>query len=228
MQELDPFLTNEQVEQLSGKLDPDDIEKRKGNGGRQLDYVTGEYVVSKANTIFGYAGWDLETVEMVSEHEPQPVPPSDEYPRGGVIAAFMAKVKLTVHSKKPGQGTRVRTRTGSHKSFAPTWGEACENARKAAETDGMKRAFETWGPVFGMALKDKARRDVGKNPEPKQIGHDGTRPISIAPIDEGFGDPQPTQPASNSERALTVSRPAQGQQQRPSQTNGRRMPAHMY
>jgi hypothetical protein len=69
---------------------------------------------------------------------------------------------------------------------------------KAAETDATKRAFVTFGNIFGLALYDREQRNVG-TPEPRPVPAERT----LAPIEEGFDDQQ-RQP-SISQRALASS-----------------------
>ena len=194
------MFSDEQKAMLDGKLDPANVKGRKGANGGKVSYVEGWYVVDLANHIFGFGNWDAETTEMLREHEPVHIPPTEEHPRGAVVVAFSAKVRQTVHSQ---DGTRkvVRERTGGHRGFGPTVGQAIEDAIKAAETDATKRAFVTFGNVFGLALYDKEQRNVGK--EPRRLS--ASREQAMAPIDEGF-DQAPPRPLSTSQRALATSR----------------------
>ena len=229
----DKFFTPEQLAILGGKLDTDDVKNRPGANGRKLSYVEGWYVLDMANEVFGFGNWDLETTEMIREHEPVPIPPTEENPKGGIVVSYSSKVRLTVYSMIDPSKKRVRERTGGHRGFGPTVGQAIEDARKAAETDATKRAFITFGNVFGLALYDKDKRGVGKNAEQRQLPPpQGRAPFSIAPIDEGFGDVQPPQHQSNSQRALAASsRPPQGNSVQPDnrrQLNGSALPANAY
>ena len=74
-------------------------------------------------------------------------------------------------------------RGGGHRGFGPTVGQAVEDCIKAAESDATKRAFVTFGNIFGLALYDKEQKGVG-TPERRQIEQSRERPM--APIDEGF------------------------------------------
>jgi hypothetical protein len=108
---------------------------------------------------------------------------------------------VTVYSQD-GSRKVVRQRTGGHRGFGPTVGQAVEDCIKAAETDATKRAFVTFGNIFGLALYDREQRNVG-TPEPRSMPAEGT----LTPIEEGF-DEQQHQP-SISQRALASSpRPA--------------------
>src|SRR6185295_3450729 len=109
-----------------------------------------------------------------------------EHPKGGVVVTYSARVRVTVHSLD-GSRKIVRQRSGGHRGFGPTVGQAIEDAIKAAETDATKRAFVTFGNVFGLALYDKQQRNVGK--EPKRIEAGQERPL--AAIDQGFDQAEP-------------------------------------
>lgn len=196
---MSKFFTDEQQQQLDAKLEPANVKSRIGSDRKKVNYVEGWYVVDLANHIFGFGNWDIETVALQREHEPVLVQPSDPQAKPYTVVTYSARVRLTVHSA---DGTRkiVRERTGAHRGFAPTAGEAIENTIKSAETDATKRAFVTFGNVFGLALYDKSGQNVGENAP--RLTHDRTRPM--APINEGFdgpGDEAPRRP-SISERAL--------------------------
>jgi hypothetical protein len=113
-------------------------------------------------------------------------------------------VRVTVYSQD-GPRKVVRERSGGHRCFGPTVGQAVEDCIKAAETDATKRAFVTFGNIFGLALYDKEQRNVG-TPEAatyrRQIEQGRERPM--APIDEGFDQSQRQRP-STSQRALEAS-----------------------
>src|SRR6478672_5031699 len=197
------MFTSEQKALLEGKLDKANVKSRKGANGRSVSYVEGYYVVDMANEVFGFGNWDAETVEMKREHEPVQIPPSEEYPKGGIVVTYSARVRVTVYSQD-GSRKVVRERSGGHRGFGPTVGQAVEDCIKAAETDATKRAFVTFGNVFGLALYDKEQRNVDTNDGARprrQI--DQTRDRPMAPIDEGFE--QPDRPTT-SQRALAASR----------------------
>ena len=198
------MFTPEQIKLLQEPLAKSNVKPRKGANGRTVSYVEGWYVVDMANEVFGFGNWDAETVEMKREHEPVQIPPTEEHPKSGIVVTYSAKVRVTVYSQD-GSRKVVRERSGGHRGFGPTVGQAVEDCIKAAETDATKRAFVTFGNVFGLALADKEQRNVG-NPEVashrRQIAQGHERPM--APIDEGFDPSQPERPTT-SQRALAVS-----------------------
>jgi recombination DNA repair RAD52 pathway protein len=198
------MFTPQQKARLEAKLDPDDVKSRSGQNGRKLSYGEGEYIISTANEIFGFGNWDAETVEMKREHDPVQIPPTEEHPKGAIVVTYSARVRVTVWSED-GSRKVVRERSGGHRGFATTVGQAIEDCIKAAETDATKRAFVTFGNVFGLALYDKTQKNVGRE-QRRQIEQGHERPM--APIDEGFDQSQPEvaghrQPTS--QRALAVS-----------------------
>src|SRR5580765_7491050 len=197
------MFTPDQQAILEGMLDKSKVKPRKGANGRTVSYVEGWYVVDMANEVFGFGNWDAETVEMRREHEPVQIPPSAEHPKGGIVVTYSARVRVTVYSQD-GSRKVVRERSGGHRGFGATVGQAVEDCIKAAETDATKRAFVTFGNVFGLALYDKEQRNVEAidGARPRRVIEQG-RDRPMAPIDEGFE--QPERPTT-SQRALAASR----------------------
>ena len=109
--------------------------------GKTLSYVEGWYAITKANEIFGEAGWDRETIRIA---------PIDTGKGAADICGYMAKVRITVRSL---DGPVVREGTGCGWAFG-TGATMHERAFKAAETDATKRALATFGAALGLALYD--------------------------------------------------------------------------
>jgi hypothetical protein len=109
--------------------------------GKQLSYVEGWYVLAQANRIFGFDGWDRETIETkcIIGREA----------RGSSTAVYLARVRITVRT---GAGVIVRDGHGTGEATGPSVGEVHDRALKAAETDATKRALATFGKAFGLAL----------------------------------------------------------------------------
>jgi hypothetical protein len=109
--------------------------------GRELSYLEGWYAISGANRIFGFDGWNRETVEsrcvLAREN------------RGTFLAVYIAKVKITVHA----DGTAIiREGHGTGEGRGTSPGEVHDIALKVAETDATKRALATFGKPFGLEL----------------------------------------------------------------------------
>jgi DNA recombination protein Rad52 len=129
-----------QVQALRRKLDHRHVRTREAHG-RELYYIEGWYAVTEANRIFGFDGWNRETIESRCVHVREN--------RGTFLAIYIAKVRISVHANgtiiiREGHGT------GEGRGTSP--GEVHDIALKAAETDATKRALATFGKPFGPAL----------------------------------------------------------------------------
>lgn len=140
---------------LSAKLDPANVTQRT-QSGRTLDYIEGWHAIAEANRIFGFGGWDRETVEMQEIRRDQV---NDKYGKPQWRVGYMAKVRISVMDVR-------REGTGFGSGAMADLGEAIESAIKEAETDAMKRALMTFGNPFGLALYDKSKSNVGTDAAP--------------------------------------------------------------
>ena len=86
-----------QVQALRRALDHRYVRTREANG-RELSYIEGWYAVSEANRIFGFDGWNRESVETrcVLAREK----------RGNFLAVYTAKVRVTVQARGIDRGPR--------------------------------------------------------------------------------------------------------------------------
>src|SRR5450631_1542122 len=132
--------STKQVQALRRQPSGRHIRTREAHG-RELSYVEGWYAISEANRIFGFDGWNRETIEsrcvLAREN------------RGTFLAVYIARVRVTVHADgaiviREGHGT------GEGRGTSP--GEVHDIALKAAENDATKRALATFGRPFGLAL----------------------------------------------------------------------------
>jgi len=137
--------SDKQLKVLRRNLDHRRVRTRVANG-RELAYIEGWYAISQANRIFGFDGWNRETLDsrcvLAREN------------RGSFMAVYTAKVRITVEA----DGTKIiREGHGSGEGRGISPGEVHDIALKAAETDGTKRALATFGKPFGLELyrKDK-------------------------------------------------------------------------
>lgn len=189
------MLTPEQTKALQAPLDQGDVKTRPGANGRQLSYVEGWDAIDKANEIFGFDGWCRETPIMEMQFPPMLIEKEGHPEKGKVVAAFYAKVRVTLIDKE-GRTGAWREGWGAATSYGRTAGDAIENALKAAETDATKRALVLFGNQFGLALYDKTQKNVGVNAE----RHAALPPPREQPIDTGFAAPKQT----TSQRALAA------------------------
>ena len=149
-----------QVRKLRARLNPRHVKTREADG-HVLHYVEGWHVVAEANRIFGFEGWDRETVASDCVWTKQQ---GSRY-----CAAYVARVRITVRA---GETRIVREGCGVGESSALSPGQAHDFAAKAAETDATKRALMTFGNAFGLSL----------------YGGTGAQPVSgAAPADKSGG-----------------------------------------
>jgi recombination DNA repair RAD52 pathway protein len=129
-----------QVQALKRNLDHRRIRRRQANG-RELLYIEGWYAVTEANRIFGFDGWNRETIEsrcvLTREN------------RGTFLAVYIARVRITVRAHN---AAIIREAHGTGQGRGGSPGEVHDIALKAAETDATKRALATFGKPFGLAL----------------------------------------------------------------------------
>src|ERR1700704_4578333 len=130
--------TEDQVRALNRRIPARRIKTRISDG-KELSYIEGWFALDQANRIFGFDGWDRETIEtrrlFERNHE------------NNCLAVYSARVRLTVRT---GDRTTVRDGHGTGEARANSVGEAHDRALKAAETDATKRALATFGKAFGL------------------------------------------------------------------------------
>ena len=137
--------TQEQTEQLNQAIDPKVVAFRQ-QGNMQLAYLESWYVINEANRIFGFDGWQSETVQLDCVQ-------SDEF-----CVTYIAKVRVTV-----GDVIREGVGAGHGKGKSVNLGDKHESAVKEAESDARKRAFMQFGSQFGLSLYDRTK--AWKNPK---------------------------------------------------------------
>jgi DNA recombination protein Rad52 len=155
------MLTKEQIHELAAPLNRANVKDRV-QSGRSLSYIEGWHAIAEANRIFGFDGWNRETIEIKVVAERARKIGRDG--RDGWSVSYIARCRITVHSV-------VRDGVGSGHGIDADLGLAHESAIKEAETDAMKRALMTFGNPFGLALYDK---------DQKQVVTDTKMPVSAA------------------------------------------------
>ena len=133
-------LSAKQTQALRRNLDHRHVRTREAHG-RELSYIEGWYAISKANRIFGFDGWNRETIEskcvLAREN------------RGSFLMVYIARVRVTVHADG---ATIIREGHGTGEGRGSSPGEVHDIALKVAETDATKRALATFGKPFGLEL----------------------------------------------------------------------------
>ncbi|HEY3223875.1 MAG TPA: Rad52/Rad22 family DNA repair protein [Pseudolabrys sp.] len=155
-----------QIKALKRNLDHRYVRTREVSG-RELSYIEGWHAISEANRIFGFDGWNRETID------PRCVLAREN--RGSFVAVYAARVRISVQADGT---TIIREGHGTGEGRGASPGEVHDTALKAAETDATKRALATFGKPFGLALY---RSSKPPSPEPNRMVH------TSAPGSERFG-----------------------------------------
>ena len=137
--------TKEQTKQLNQPIDPKVVASRQ-QGSMQLAYLESWYVINEANRIFGFDGWQSETVQLDCVQ-------SDDF-----CVTYIAKVRVTINDV-----IREGVGAGHGKGKSVNLGDKHESAVKEAESDARKRAFMQFGSQFGLSLYDRTK--AWKNPK---------------------------------------------------------------
>ena len=142
--------TNEEIHELLTKdLDGKLLSKRKlfRDKNKEVEYLEGHVVIDQANRIFGFDGWGYESkCQALTLEWPDK--------KGKVRNAYMASVTVTVLTNES-FGPVSRQDVGFAVVPSGDNGESPdghETAFKGAVTDGLKRAFRTFGVQFGNSL----------------------------------------------------------------------------
>jgi DNA recombination protein Rad52 len=168
------LFSSEQIAALSAPLDRAKVQTRS-QAGRSLSYMEGWQAIAEANRIFGFDGWQRETIAVTCVAERERTLGSSS--RAGWGVTYTARVRIRV-------GEVIREGSGAGHGIDADLGQAHESAIKEAETDAMKRALMTFGNPFGLALYDKQQREVTSAPS----RHPGS---STARQQLGNPDPEP-------------------------------------
>ena len=149
-------LGRSQIKKLVGELNHRHIRQRQVEG-KTISYIEGWFAIAEANAIFGFDGWDRETLLAERLFEQTRFQET--------ICAYTARVRIRAHA-----GAREVCRNGTGTGFATAGlrANAHEKALKAAETDATKRSLATFGNRFGLALYNKDRGGLPQQTAPAQ------------------------------------------------------------
>ena len=148
--------STEQLTALASPLDPARICTRK-QGRASVPYLKGWAVIEEANAIFGFDGWQRQTLFCQCVTQAERSIGEERKPGWGVT--YIARVRITVFAGS--RGLLIREGTGAGHGIDVDLGQAHESAIKEAETDAMKRALVTFGARFGLSLYDRHQRPMG-------------------------------------------------------------------
>ena len=143
-----------------GGIDPAGAARAPGREGDTL----GD---DEANRVFGFDGWDRETVSNEQVWQDARISPK--------ACSYAVRVRI---KGRAGKTIVAREGTGlGHGTGAPL-GKAQESALKEAETEATKRGLVTFGNLFGVALYDNAQAGVQRTRALDQE-------LSAAPVSSG-------------------------------------------
>ena len=177
------LLSLEQAAALAAPLNRAHVQTRS-QAGRSLNYLEGWVAIREANRIFGFDGWQRETIELRCVSESQR--PIGREQKSGWGVTYIARVRIRLGNQASGAPTLVREGTGAGHGIDVDLGLAHESALKEAETDAMKRALMTFGNPFGLALYDKQQRQVTSSVREERA------PQGQGPLNQG-GHSQPVE-----------------------------------
>jgi hypothetical protein len=159
-----------QIAALSAPLDRALVSSRE-QGRSKVNYLQSWVVISEANRIFGFDGWQRQTLfsRCIAQAERLiGARSTGREQKSGWGVTYIARVRITVSAGC--HGLLIREGTGAGHGIDTDLGLAHESAIKEAETDAMKRALMTFGNPFGLALYDKSQRQVSGNGQPPSQG----------------------------------------------------------
>jgi hypothetical protein len=158
----------EQLAALSAPLDRANVRQREQGRGK-VAYVEGWFAVAEANRIFGFDGWQRQTIAVRCVAQAERLigargTSRDQKPGWGVTYTARVRVTVTAGRLTP----LVREGSCAGHGIDVDLGQAHESALKEAETDAMKRALMTFGNPFGLALYVKRQREVTSSAAPER------------------------------------------------------------
>ena len=138
-----------QIRALTRKLDRRHVHTRDVEG-KEIAYIEGWFAIAEANAIFGFGGWDRETVHFERLYERS---------RGETTScAYLARVRIRARA---GDAIVLREGTGWGAASGKNPADIHERAVKAAETDATKRAFgHLRQPLRPWSLRQGAGRGL--------------------------------------------------------------------
>jgi hypothetical protein len=166
-----------QIAALSAPLDRALVSSRE-QGRSKVNYLQSWVVISEANRIFGFDGWQRQTLfsRCIAQAERLiGARGAGREQKSGWGVTYIARVRITVSAGI--HDLLIREGTGASHGIDPDLGLAHESAVKKAETGAMKRALMTFGNPFGLALYDKSQRQVsGGNPAGRETASGSHNP----------------------------------------------------
>jgi recombination DNA repair RAD52 pathway protein len=145
------------LEKLEGSISLEDVSKRK-QGNVNLSYIESHKAIRNANEVFGFDGWDSETIyckescKYVYQIAIWENGKKSEKTKDGWKVGYTAKVRIT--ARIDGQVV-VREGCGDGSGIGVDLFDVIEGANKEAESDAEKRALRKFGDMFALCLYNK-------------------------------------------------------------------------
>jgi hypothetical protein len=215
-----------QIAALSAPLDRALVSSRE-QGRSKVNYLQSWVVISEANRIFGFDGWQRQTLfsRCIAQAERLiGARGTGREQKSGWGVTYIARVRITVSAGC--HGLLIREGTGAGHGIDTDLGLAHESAIKEAETDAMKRALMTFGNPFGLALYDKSQRQVsGNGQQPSQVNGQGSAQHQASHRPDTYAAPSRRTPAQANPIAAAFNGPPRNQGQGSSGTRHSTTPA---
>ncbi|MFM7512160.1 MAG: RAD52 family DNA repair protein [Cyanobium sp.] len=122
----------EQLAALSAPLDRANVRQRE-QGRSRVSYLEGWQVIAEANRIFGFDGWQRQTIAVRCVAQAERPIGRDQKPGWGVTNTDRVRVTVSAGGLPP----LVREGSGAGHGIDVDLGQAHESALKEAETDAM-------------------------------------------------------------------------------------------
>jgi len=188
--------SHEQLAALAAPLDRAKVRQREQGRGK-VAYLEGWQVIAEANRIFGFDGWQRQTIAVRCVSQAERAIGREQKPGWGVT--YTARVRVTVTAG--GRPPLIREGSGAGHGIDVDLGQAHESALKEAETDAMKRALMTFGNPFGLALYDKQQRQVSSAAGQGQSHGETAGPQRVVGPRSSVNQPAPLAPARSAPAA---------------------------
>ena len=121
------LLSPEQAAALTAPLNRANVQTRS-QAGRSFNYLEGWVAIREANRIFGFDGWQRETIELRCVSESQR--PIGREQKSGWGVTYIARVRIRLGSQASGVPSLVREGSGAGHGIDVDLGLAHESALK--------------------------------------------------------------------------------------------------
>lgn len=148
--------SEEHVRELMAAMDcvpgPEFLSVRPGPRNKQIWYISGDKATELANEVFKHGNWSSEVRAYTVDDVEEPAGVQRNYK---VIATAVVRVTCQCQKCELKRYPAFHEGIGVGSSEVPQKDVAIANAKKSAETDGLKRALRKFGRIFGSFLADQ-------------------------------------------------------------------------